>query len=231
MAKRDTWLSFLDEPAPSPFIDRLSGIGRISDKDSGANDWVSYFMSGGNQPQAEGPSRFFNRIGELMAEAAQAKVKAAPKAPIGKAAGTPTPTPAVTAPGGTSSVPQWVSTVAPLAQQYGVPMDVALGIMDIESGGNPNAVSAAGAKGLMQVMPANFAAGEDGMDPVTNISRGLKMLADRYARFGNWDSAVASYFGAIGTDGKPSMAKDINGQSGVGYVRAFNNARTKYATP
>jgi len=139
--------------------------------------------------------------------------------------------PATTSPTAGSGVQRWVPTVAPLAQQYGVPMDVALGIMDIESGGNPKAVSAAGAKGLMQVMPMNFAPGEDGMDPVTNITRGLKMLADRFKRFGSWEKAAASYFGAADSQGNPTTAADVNGQTGVGYVRAFQNARGKYASP
>ncbi|MDO8671236.1 MAG: transglycosylase SLT domain-containing protein [Dehalococcoidia bacterium] len=138
------------------------------------------------------------------------------------------------------TVQEWAPTVAPLAAQYGVPMDVALGIMDIESGGNPEAKSAmnyAGGKaigqasGLMQIMPGNFAPGEDPMDPVTNISRGLKMLADRFKTYGNWESAAASYFGAIGKDGKPSSAADVNGVTGVAYVQRFSNARSKYASP
>ena len=93
----------------------------------------------------------------------------------------------------------------------GEPVQLPLGGMDRdalhkaqlmqESGGDPNAVSSAGARGLMQVMPATAADPGFGMSPLTNIDdpvanekfgRGYmdKMLT-RYA--GNQQKALAAY--------------------------------------
>jgi len=125
-------------------------------------------------------------------------------------------------------VSQWTNLAAKYARMYGVPLSVVLGIMDIESGGNPSARSKAGAMGLMQVMPSNFSRGENGMDPETNIRKGVEMLASRYKTYGNWDSAAASYFGAVNKEGNPTTAKDVNGVSGVDYVRQFKLASSRY---
>ncbi len=127
-------------------------------------------------------------------------------------------------------VQQWAPLVQELAAGYGVPVDVALGVMEIESGGNPGAVSPAGAQGLMQVMPFHFQPGEDPLDPETNVSRGLQILANAYRRFGNWDSAAAAYFGAVDAMGRPTGGRDATGTSGVDYVTKFRAARGRYLT-
>ena len=126
---------------------------------------------------------------------------------------------------------RWASLMTSLAPNYGVPIDIGMAVLDIESSGNPNAKSEAGALGLMQVMPGHFQPGENPLDPTTNVSRGLEILAHNFSIFGNWDSAAAAYFGAVDAQGRPTTEADVNGVTGIEYAQRFRNARTRYAPP
>ena len=123
---------------------------------------------------------------------------------------------------------RWGSLVDEASRTYGVPREIIMGIMDIESGGNPQALSAAGAMGLMQVMPFHYGEGENGMDPRTSVMRGAKILADNYRRWGDWDRAAAAYFGAIDENGRITDATDATGTTGSRYVDLFRGATSKY---
>ena len=71
------------------------------------------------------------------------------------------------------------------AEKYGVDPTVAQRVMHIESRGNPNAVSPAGAIGLMQLMPKTAAGlGVDPYDPVQNIDGGVRYLKQQIDKFG-----------------------------------------------
>ncbi len=77
----------------------------------------------------------------------------------------------------------------------GVPIEVLLAVAWAESGFNPEAVSSAGAQGMMQLMPAT---GEgmgvtDPFDAGQNILGGAHYLKVQYERFGSWDLAFAAY--------------------------------------
>ena len=67
------------------------------------------------------------------------------------------------------------------SETYGVSEDLINAIIKTESGGDPNAVSNAGAKGLMQLMSPTFqsVAGSDAdpFDPRTNIMAGTKYFS------------------------------------------------------
>lgn len=119
---------------------------------------------------------------------------------------------------------KWRDLIDKAAAEYGNAElgDVAQAIMMLESGGDPRATSHAGAMGLMQVMPFHFGDGEDGYDPYTNISRGLKVLMDGYRRWGTWEQAAAAYFGAIDGNGNITGASDGNA-TGNQYVAIFTN--------
>jgi len=118
---------------------------------------------------------------------------------------------------------QWRTLIDEAAAQYGIDGDAIQAIMMIESQGNANARSGVGAMGLMQVMPFHFQTGEDGMDPRTNVFKGAQILADNYKRYGNWDSAVAAYLGAVDANGNPTTATDMYGTSGIKYAQMFND--------
>lgn len=71
------------------------------------------------------------------------------------------------------------------AQQYGVDPAIAQRVMHIESRGNPNAVSPAGALGAMQLMPGTARElGVDPNDPVQNVQGGVRYLAQMINEFG-----------------------------------------------
>ena len=100
--------------------------------------------------------------------------------------------------------------VAKYSKEFGVPESVILAVMRTESGFDPDAESAAGAKGLMQLMPTTYEwlLGKlkedegDITDPETNIKYGTYLLSILYNRFEDRDCAIAAYNAGIGRVGK-----------------------------
>lgn len=90
---------------------------------------------------------------------------------------------------------QITQMVASAAAQYGVPSQLAVEVAIQESGLNANAVSSAGAIGVMQLMPATAASlgVTNPYDPTQNIPAGVKYLASMYSEFGAWDQALGAY--------------------------------------
>lgn len=82
------------------------------------------------------------------------------------------------------------------SQKYNVPIELLKAVAKAESNFNPNAVSKAGAQGIMQLMPAT--ARELGVvnsfDPVQNIMGGAKYLSGLLKKFnGDISLALAAY--------------------------------------
>jgi len=83
--------------------------------------------------------------------------------------------------------------VAAAAREFGVEEAIVRAVMHAESAFNPNAISRAGAQGLMQLMPATaerFGV-TDAFDPAQNIRGGVRYLAWLLKRF-NGDLALAA---------------------------------------
>ncbi len=81
-------------------------------------------------------------------------------------------------------VQYWAPQIVTWANQFGLDPDIAATIMQIESCGDPQASSRAGAQGLFQVMPFHFTVGEAMLDPDTNARRGLAYYAERLEQTG-----------------------------------------------
>ncbi|MBN1316854.1 MAG: transglycosylase SLT domain-containing protein [Anaerolineales bacterium] len=73
----------------------------------------------------------------------------------------------------TPEVRHWESQIVAWSAEYGLDPNLTATLMQIESCGNPQAVSRSGAQGLFQVMPFHFDPGEDMLNPDTNAGRGL----------------------------------------------------------
>lgn len=101
----------------------------------------------------------------------------------------------------TSSDPvlQWLPQIEAASAATGIGPEFIAAVIRVESVGDPNAVSSAGAIGLMQVMPAEFQSQgiPEGSwyDPATNILAGSTEIAKHLAATGSIEGALASYFG------------------------------------
>ena len=85
----------------------------------------------------------------------------------------------------------WGPYIREAAGRYGVPEQWIREVMRQESGGQEQAVSSAGAMGLMQIMPDTFdglrqryALGNDPFEPRDNIMAGTAYIREMYDRYG-----------------------------------------------
>lgn len=82
------------------------------------------------------------------------------------------------------SVKHWEPDIVAWAERHNLDPNMVATVMQVESCGDPQALSGAGAMGLFQVMPYHFLPGEDGFEPEINALRGMNYLADRLIQTG-----------------------------------------------
>lgn len=101
---------------------------------------------------------------------------------------------------GRTSVP-FEALITAAARRHGLPVQLVKAVIWAESNFDPNAVSAAGAKGLMQLMDATAEAlgVEDSFDPAQNIEGGTAYLRQLLDRYGSVALALAAYNAGPGT--------------------------------
>ena len=121
-----------------------------------------------------------------------------------------------------SGVAAYSDLFAAATQKYALPAGLLAAVAQVESGGNPNAVSSAGAVGLMQLMPgtARGLGVRDSRDPAQAVDGAARLLRDHLRSFGSVDLALAAYNAGPGAvrkhDGIPPYAETQN------YVRKVN---------
>lgn len=80
------------------------------------------------------------------------------------------------------------------SQKTGIDQSLLQAVVQAESGGNPEAVSPAGATGLMQLMPNTARGlGVDPTDPKQNVEGGARYLRQMLDRYGDLPRALAAY--------------------------------------
>ena len=98
------------------------------------------------------------------------------------------------------AVDPYAAHITEAAQRFGIPERWIRAVLRAESAGDVRAISAAGALGLMQVMPNTWAAlrvryrlGRNPYDPRDNIMAGAAYLREMWDRYGNVAAMLAAY--------------------------------------
>lgn len=110
--------------------------------------------------------------------------------------------------------------IAEASARFAIPEHWIRAVMQVESAGDPGAVSRAGAMGLMQVMPGTWAVlrqdhglGTDPLDPRNNILAGTAYLRAMLDRYGTVGGMLAAYnagpgrYDAYLSEGRPLPAE------------------------
>ncbi len=99
-----------------------------------------------------------------------------------------------------------------------LPTRLIMAVIRTESGGDPSAISRAGAQGLMQLMPSTslqYGVG-DPFDPASNVAGGARYLRDLLARYrGNLGLALAAY------NAGPSAVDAAHGIPAISETRTY----------
>jgi len=145
---------------------------------------------------------------------------------------------------------EYSSYVEKYSSEFGVPEELIWAIIKTESNFDSSAVSSVGAIGLMQLTEPTFdeltnfrlKEGLDpGMryDPETNIRYGTYYISFLYARYGNWNTAIAAYNGGLGNvdkwlkdenygDLQTGTLHNIPFKETANYVKKVNKAKSMY---
>lgn len=94
------------------------------------------------------------------------------------------------------AVTRWIwCAEAAILRTGGPTLAQILAQIDQESGGDPRAVSSAGAQGLMQLMPetAKWLGVANPMDPLENVMGGVRYMHELMGQFHDWKLALAAY--------------------------------------
>lgn len=111
---------------------------------------------------------------------------------------------------------------ATAAARTGVPLSLLVATAYEESRMNPRARSGAGARGLLQLMPATARSLRlDGDDPAANVFAGALYLRQLIDRFGSVDLALAAY------NAGPTAVEHAGAAPGLGTLRYVKNVQAR----
>ena len=128
------------------------------------------------------------------------------------------------------------------SEKYHIYPEILYAVIRTESGFDPDAVSRAGACGLMQITPDTYdwlcyirkeEKSGDILDPYTNVEYGAYFLAYLFRKFDDWDTVFAAYNAGMNRVSEwlldESISKDgrlvnIPYTETENYVRKVNNA-------
>jgi soluble lytic murein transglycosylase-like protein len=135
--------------------------------------------------------------------------------------------------GATGSTSQYDPLIEQAAARYGIDPAVLHGLIQQESGFDPEAQSGAGAAGLTQLMPgtASSLGVANPLNPAESIEGGARYLSQMMSRFGgNTEDALAAYNAGPGAvqqyGGVPPYAETQSYvQKVLGYAEAYRQAR------
>lgn len=97
------------------------------------------------------------------------------------------------------TVLRWSKHLIRWSEEWSLPPSLVATVIQIESCGDPSALSGSGAIGLFQVMPYHFKASEDPWDVEVNARRGLGYLSGSYLQSqGDISLTLAGYNGGHG---------------------------------
>jgi len=100
----------------------------------------------------------------------------------------------------------YINALVNMEKEYDMPNGILQNIAYHESRYNPNAVSHAGAVGIMQIHP-RWHKGVNAYAPYASIKYGAKYLQSLYDRFQNWEMALAAWNWGQGNLAKYSYHK------------------------
>jgi soluble lytic murein transglycosylase-like protein len=141
----------------------------------------------------------------------------------------------------TQTVPtDYEQLIQTASAKYGVPVDLIKAVIDTESSFNPNVVSSAGAKGLMQLMDgtANGLGVSDPFDPAQSIDGGVRYLSYQLKRYdGQEKMALAAYNAGPGRVNKLGVSSDAELMANLSglpketqaYIAKIERARAQFA--
>jgi soluble lytic murein transglycosylase-like protein len=146
--------------------------------------------------------------------------------------------PAVQGAGASGEAGEYESLIAQAAARNGLDPAVLHGLIEQESGFDPNATSSAGASGLTQLMPgtASSLGVANSLDPAESIEGGARYLGELMTEFGgNTAEALAAYNAGPGAveqyRGIPPYAETQSYVSKVlGYAETYRQSHPAAAT-
>lgn len=206
------------DPAAAPTLGPQSAVARIAE----LQQLMAQAGCASGASASNGGASFADALASASQPAASAAALSAPLAGANVAA---------VAPGSAGSSP-YDGLVSAAAQRYGIDPALLHGLIQQESGFDPNATSGAGATGLCQLMPST-AAGlgvTDPTDPAQSIDAGARYLKQQLDAFGGDPSlALATYNAGPGavqrSGGVPPYAETQDYvQKVLGYANDYRSA-------